>query len=190
MITTAKTSSILQGFPKYRSMLAGNNPYLPPSFDSIATATGTGSSGTITFSSIPAGYKHLQIRSLATSTSSYGMIRFNSDSGSNYATHFLYGDGATATASGLATQTQMYGPRADNSTYFSAGIVDILDFNNTTKNKTIRVFTGQDSNGSGIIMVNSGLWMSTSAITSITINTQSGNWATTATFALYGIKEA
>lgn len=168
----------------------GNAAYTPPSFESIATANGTGSSGTITFSSIPSGFKHLQIRSLATSSSSYGMIRFNSDSGSNYASHFLYSDGATVSATGLSSQTQMYGPRADNSTYFSAGIVDILDFNSTTKNKTIRVFTGQDSNGSGLIMVNSGLWMNTSAVTSITINTQSGNWATTATFALYGIKEA
>jgi len=160
------------------------------SYDSIATATGTGSSGTISFSSIPSGYKHLQIRSLATSTSSYGLIRFNSDSGSNYVSHFLYGDGSTATATALTAQTSLYGARADNSTYFSVGIVDILDFNSSTKNKIIRVFTGQDANGSGTIMVNSGLWLSTSAITSITINTQSGNWATTAQFALYGIKEA
>ena len=37
-------------------------PVTPSSFESIATVSGTGSSGTITFSSIPATYKHLQIR--------------------------------------------------------------------------------------------------------------------------------
>jgi len=170
--------------------ITGSGGAVLSSYDSIATATGTGSTGTVTFSSIPSGYKHLQIRSIATSTSSYGLIRFNSDSASNYVTHFLYGDGATVTATALTAQTSLYGARADNSTHFSVGIVDILDFNSTTKNKTIRVFTGQDGNGSGTIMVNSGLWLSTSAITSITINTQSGNWATTAQFALYGMKEA
>jgi len=174
---------------KSGSLLVGNSYNIPPAFESISTATGTGSSGTITFSSIPSGYKHLQIRSIATSSSSYGMIRFNSDSSSNYVSHFLYGDGSSASATGLTGLTSLYGPRADNSTYFSVGIVDILDFDSSTKYKTIRVLTGQDANGSGLIMVNSGLWLSTSAITSITINTQSGNWATTAQFALYGIKE-
>lgn len=173
-----------------RSLLVGNDAYIPPSFDSIATATGTGSSGTITFSSIPQTYTHLQIRSVATSTGSYGVIRFNSDSGSNYTSHFLYSNTSSVISSGLTSLTSLYGPRADNSTYPSVGIVDILDYTSSAKNKTIKVFTGQDANGSGLIMVNSGLWLSTSAITSITINTQSGNWATTAQFALYGIKGA
>ena len=39
-------------------------PEVASSFESIATATGTGSSGVITFSSIPSTYKHLQIITL------------------------------------------------------------------------------------------------------------------------------
>jgi hypothetical protein len=171
-------------------ILASSGAALSGTYESISTVNGTGASGTVTFSTIPSGYKHLQIRSVATSTSSYGLIRFNSDSASNYVVHFLYGDGASAASTNLTAQTSLYGARADNSTYFSAGIVDILDFNSTTKYKTIRVLTGQDQNGAGTMMLNSGLWLSTSAITSITINTQSGNWATSAQFALYGIKVA
>jgi len=37
-------------------------------FESIASASGTGSSGTITFSSIPSTYQHLQIRGTADSS--------------------------------------------------------------------------------------------------------------------------
>ena len=62
-----------------------------------ATATAS-----ITFSNIPATYSHLQIRAIArtnvASTADYPQIRFNSDSGSNYAHHLLYGDGSAAGA--------------------------------------------------------------------------------------------
>ena len=111
MITRLKLSTIEQGLPKYRSMLAGNSAYVPPSYESIASATGTGSSGTITFSSIPGTYQHLQIRINSRNDSTDGAtttMRFNGDTGSNYARHYLYGDGATVSASGNATTTSMW----------------------------------------------------------------------------------
>jgi len=49
---------------------------------------GSGGSATISFTSIPSTYKHLQIRGIARNTSGSGFnkmnIRFNSDSGSVY----------------------------------------------------------------------------------------------------------
>jgi hypothetical protein len=45
-------SSILDD-KKYTSLLAGNPSYVPPSFESIATVTGTGSAGNLVFTSIP-----------------------------------------------------------------------------------------------------------------------------------------
>lgn len=197
MITTVKTSSVVQGMPKYRSMLAGNPAYIPSSYESIATATGTGSSGTITFSSIPGTFKHLQIRGIARNASaavgsSSSIVRLNSDSANNYAYHLLYGNGSTVTASGAAN-TQAYIAeiaRSGNTNAVLSGIIiDILDYASTSKNKTIRVFNGYDDNGAGFIGVSSGLWMSTSAITSISI-VDSNNLTSTTTFALYGIKEA
>lgn len=198
MITTVKTSSVVQGMPKYRSMLAGNPAYIPSSYESIATATGTGSSGTITFSSIPSTFKHLQIRMLSRSTDA-GVgrttieVRFNSDSGSNYAWHYLKGDGSAAEASGTASQTYILtGTTPDagaTANRMGVAIIDVLDYSSSTKNKTLRSITGEDQNGNGQVRINSGLWMSTNAITAIEVKTSTGSWTTSSTFALYGIKE-
>ena len=71
----------------------------------IATVNGTGSSSTLTFSSIPQNYEHLQIRGIA----SVGdmddvIIQFNSDTGSNYSWHMIVGNGSSVAAySGTST---------------------------------------------------------------------------------------
>jgi hypothetical protein len=67
-------------------------------------------------------------------------------------------------------------------------IVDVADYASTTKNKTLRIFSSHDQNGSGEVWLNSGLFNSTAAITSIQINAQGGNWTTASQFSLYGIK--
>ncbi len=163
-----------------------------PAYESIATATGTGSSGTITFSSIPSTYTHLQVRFNAIGTTSARIyMRFNGDTASNYNTHCLIGDGSTAFATNYA-QSQMtiaqdgYGI---STTYPNVGIVDIIDYASTTKNKTIRVLTGMDKNTTlGEVGLYSGLWRSTSAVNSIVVRLDAGNFTTTSTVALYGIK--
>jgi hypothetical protein len=58
----------------------------------------------------------------------------------------------------------------------------------TTKNKTLRSFTGQDRNGAGQMWLTSGLWMSTSAINRVDLFVSGVLWTTDSTFALYGIK--
>lgn len=168
------------------------------SYESIATATGTGSSNTITFSSIPSGFKHLQLRGYTYGSgggASNARITFNSDSGSNYASHLLYGDGSTVTATGAASQTfawySVYASSAGSPNGIPVTIVDILDHGSTSKYKTLRALSGYDNNGAGRIYVYSGLWMSTSAITSIDLKNEDGsNWSTSTRYALYGIKEA
>jgi hypothetical protein len=77
------------------------------------------------------------------------------------------------------------------STAYGAFIVDILDYTNTNKNRTIRSLNGFDANGSGQVQLVSTLFTSASAITSITIFTYaSGNIEQYSSFALYGIKGA
>ena len=72
-------------------------PAVPLSFESIATATGTGSNSTLTFSSIPQTYKHLQIRVMSRGNAATDqdnlLIRFNGDTGSNYNSHYVFGTG-------------------------------------------------------------------------------------------------
>ena len=175
------------------SLLAGNAAYIPTDFESIATVTvGSGGSATITFSSIPSTYQHLQIRFAGSASAVNNFrVRFNSDTGSNYAFHQLYGTGASALASGGASQTSMnvvYDNKAD-ATYPAAGVVDVLDYANTNKYKTLRSLAGSEQNtNDGLIMFRSGLWMNTAAVTSISFFLDSGSYNQYSSFALYGIK--
>jgi hypothetical protein len=191
-VSRVKTSSILQGFPKSRSLLAGNTAFNPSSYESIATATGTGAASTLTFSSIPGTFKSLQIRCIAGDTAgSLITLRFNSDTGSNYAYHWMRGNGTTATASGAATQTQISfaGYAWGTSPTMGVSIIDIIDYASTTKAKTSKSFWGNDDNSTGTVYLSSGLWTSTAAITSISlINNGANNFSTATSFALYGIK--
>jgi hypothetical protein len=165
-------------------------------YDSIATASGTGSSGTITFSSIPSTYTHLQIRAIGRNSypATQFNTRFNSDTGANYAWHTFYGTGAATAASGSASATFIgtYGLAYSSLTagIMSGYVIDILDYANTNKYKTTRTLGGFDANGSGEQGLFSGLWMSTTAVTSIDLIAASGNWTTDTRFALYGIKGA
>jgi hypothetical protein len=173
-------------------------------FESIATATGTGSSATITFNSIPGTYQHLQIRGIArdatgTNTANTFYIRFNSDSGANYTQHLLRGNGTAADAIGSTSLTGIQGSSqmVGNSVaadILAANIIDILDYASTTKNKTVRTFNGANWNATSTnqrVVLGSGVWLNTSAITRIDLVVTDGkSFSTDSTFALYGIKGA
>jgi hypothetical protein len=182
---------------RYTDMLAGNPAFIDAAYDSIATVTvGAGGSATVTFSSIPSTYQHLQVRYIGrNSGGAQGhTLNFNSDTGSNYAFHSLQGTGtaATATYNGVSQTTAPSGylaPSTSGSNIFGVGVVDILDYQNTNKYKTVRTLSGEDENGAGLVGIYSNLWMSTSAITSITFTAQSGgSYTQYSSFALYGIK--
>jgi hypothetical protein len=204
-VVSFKRSLYTSNPDKYISFLAGNDYYDPGAFVPIATIMGTGSSGTITFSSIPATYQHLQLRFMVKTTESTSAFRdyrltFNGDTGSNYARHTLTGDGATASASGAASVTEITAintviptSNAVFANMMGVGIVDLHDYTSTTKNKTARIFTGADVNRStapvGRVTLNSGLYFATpAAITSITFVLTSGSLTTSSVLSLYGIK--
>lgn len=178
-------------------ILASSKYIQPTAYESIASATGTGSSGTITFSSIPSTYTSLQIRGIMrTDNSTTANIIFNGDTGSNYASHQLYADGTAAGGGGVGSSTSItqggilgYGTAAAANT-LGVFILDIHDYASTTRNKTTRIFTGRDENTAGFLRLGSGLWMSTAAVTSVGITLASGNFTTQTSFALYGIKGA
>lgn len=177
-------------FNKYDDFLAGNAAYDPAATWLISrTSPTTGTS--ITFSSIPSTYKHLQIRAISRDGSANSLyLRFNSDSGTNYAAHQLRGNGASATATSNApsvTEINSVGYGSVTASIFGATVIDILDYASTTKNKTVRTINGVDNNGSGSVFLTSGVWLSTSAVTSITITSNAGtNFTSGTTFALYG----
>jgi hypothetical protein len=175
------------------NLLVGNDPYIPPDFESIATTTLTTAAATITFSSIPQTYSHLQLRYIARNdTANYFVrIRFNgSTTATDYVYHVLNGTGSAVTVG--YENDGMYAPRQSNAAnIFGAGVVDILDYTDTNKYKTIRGLGGRDANGSGDVDFLSGFYKAnTSAITSIEITVAAGNYTQYSHFALYGIKGA
>ena len=172
------------------------------SYESIATSTvGATSVASITFSSIPATYTHLQIRGIAKSSRTGSarndlIIKLNGSS-TTYAHHQVYGDGASATALGTASTTQgLLGinsvPSTGYTSQFGVVVADILDYTSTNKNKTIRSLAGTDNNGAGFISLSSALWYATpAAITSIDLTIDGAyNFTQYSSFALYGIKGA
>jgi hypothetical protein len=170
-------------------------------YESIATTTvGSGGSSTITFSSIPSTYKHLQIRAIArtdrANTYDGGYVQFNSDTTlSNYTLHILSGTGSAATSEGYSTtggaglQTPTTGGNTILANTFGPFVMDILDYANTSKYKTIRSIGGFEDNTNARIQLLSGAWLNTAAITSITLDVINGtNYKEYSSFALYGIK--
>jgi hypothetical protein len=167
-------------------------------FYQIATNTvGSGGASSIVFSSIPQIYTHLQLRisARATSGDSFQLQGlFNSDSGGNYSSHFIYGDGTgvgAAAGNGSLTYASVGNCPGSNSSanIFGCTVTEILDYTNTNKFKTTRCISGADRNGTlGYVFFPSANWRSTNAITSITLNVEGGStFAQNSVASLYGI---
>jgi hypothetical protein len=172
--------------------------YNESDYESISTVTvGSGGQATVSFTSIPGTYKHLQLRWIAqdnrgTFNDSNLAMRINSDTGTTYNWHYFRGNGSVTESIAQPNKTSFDGlpvAAAAAGSAFSVSVVDFLDYTDTNKYKTMRFLSGQDFNGSGIIMLTSGSWRSTSAITSISIFSNLGSSINQySSFALYGIK--
>ena len=181
--------------------LAGLGSLILPggAMESIATVTvGSGGAANADFQDIPGTYQHLQLRMiLRTARSDANLdgfyLRMNNDSGSNYASHYLYGTGASALAgastSGVGGQFHRAPGTNATASVFGGVVIDILDYANTSKNTTARYLGGADLNGSGEIFIGSHVWLSTSAVTRLTVSSLNAvNLLQHSTVALYGIK--
>ena len=170
-------------------------------YDSIATVTLGSAASTITFSSIPSTYTHLQFRVMARDTTT-GVTQtslrwqFNGDTAANYtAYHDIFGNGASTGADGFGANSIAYliqvvpGSDASNTTQYGVSILDILDYASTNKYKTLRGLGGHDRNGTGMLRFGSSMWMNSgTAISSITFTADGTQYAIGTTIALYGIK--
>ena len=176
-------------------------------FNSIAKViVGSGGALDVTFSDIPSTYTHLQIRfSLQTKRSGYTTddvyYIFNNDSGSNYSYHNVTGGvGVTAQVNSGGSVNQTLGllqwvssTTGNAANVKTGGVMDILDYKNTSKYKTVRTLHGYDINTNasyaGTVSFSSGNWRNTNAINSIKFTTDSGTgFSEFSHFALYGIK--
>ena len=167
-------------------------------FISIQSTTVSGTAANVTFSSIPATYKHLQIRAVArtdgTGVSQPMFMRFNG------ATTTYHNQGFISNQTGLnfvpynGFDSGIYMQRAAAATasasYFGSSIINIIDYA-TSKHKTCVAEVGGSMAGGSSSNFSvgpyGGTWQDTAAITSIVITPQSGSWVTNTVFSLYGI---
>ena len=174
--------------------LALENNFMEP----IASAlVGAGGVSQINFLDIPQNYKHLHLRESSRSNRTLNpndsvVLYFNNEI-NNYSYHDFGSDGSSVYAYGAASPglcaTQMSAADSINSNIMGVALIDILDYANTSKNKTVRCTGGVDGNGSGRVAMMSSAWLSTNEIFSIKIAPQVGtSWYQYSRFSLYGIK--
>lgn len=158
-------------------------------YESISSQTLASNQSTLTFTSIPQTYTDLVIVASGESTSGGSMrMRFNSDTGANYNTAYMYGTGSSNTGGRTGTSSDGIFMMRTTTNLMGGGITHINNYSNTTTYKT-----GLSANFAfgPIIWLANGIWLSTAAITRIDITDESGGqFKTGFTISLYGIKAA
>jgi hypothetical protein len=189
-------SFILLGILNSQAAAGGAGAY-----DLLETQVLASSAASVTFTGLGAysDYQHLQIRLVGATDAYSGFgLRFNGDTGANYASHRLYGNGGSVGSSASTSSTRIIAVNGlpdetrDTSNIFGAAVIDILDFSNSSKNTTTRNLAGNGVyTDYQLIGLFSGLWNNTNAVTSINLfDPSAGNFVTGSRFSLYGIKGA
>jgi hypothetical protein len=164
---------------------------MPVTYEPIATTTLGSATSTITFSGISGSYTDLRLVWIGQRTSGTGdvLLRLNSDSGTNYSTTYIYGDGTTVAAQRLLNETSMRASFTFSASTNSMAQFDILSYSGSAYKTALSVFSG-DYNGTGRTQINSHYWRNTSAITSISLIADATTFKVGTTAALYGILKA
>jgi len=165
-------------------------------YELISTQVLSSSASSVTFSSIPQDYKHLQIRAVARdgslqSGAAYLAMRFNGVTSTSYSSHELKGQDGSVSSSALTSRTSIETAMfaelgASTANIFSAAIIDILDYASASKNTTIRTLSGSAGDGRRLSLT-SGLLNNQSSVTSLEIGIIR-SIAAGSRFSIYGIK--
>lgn len=162
---------------------------MPSTYEPIATTTVSTATASVTFSSI-SGYTDLFLVCdyVLTSSSDNLMLRFNSDTGSNYSDTMISGNGSAVSSNRQTNNTYI------RNGYWEAGRsrtnVSIMNYANSTTYKSTIARQFQSGTTTSYVIANVGLWRNTNAITSVTLDAVSGNIDTSSIFSIYGIKAA
>lgn len=180
--------------------------------EAITTSYLESSQNSITFSSIPSTYEHLQIRaSLRDSgTGNYSAVKMwfatgggSHDTGTNYTFHQIYGYGSTiksemstnynhARAYGLAANDTS--PWVKNPVFSTCNIL-LIDYANTSKNTTwehngYSHVSHDYTNYETFASFGGGMWNNTGAVDKIVFGCEGAPYLRGSTITLYGIKAA
>lgn len=169
---------------------------MPATYEKIATTTLGSATSSISFSSISSAYTDLRIILNVQNDGAAGndvWLRFNSDTGTNYSSTLLFGDGSSATSFRRTSDTRIlaynFQGGATTSNTWGMAMIDVFSYAGST-NKTVLSAVALDYNGGGNSGRSVGLWRSTSAITALSLTSSSANFNTGTTATLYGILKA
>jgi len=181
----------------YKSMLAGNDF---SHYELIATEILSSAAASVTLSSIPQDYKHLQLRITARASRTFNgnsndVYRLTLNSSTPTTGHALFSNGGSVSSfvtSFLGFPPSVSSP-ATNSSIFGGAVFDIIDYTNTSKNRVVKSLSGHymTNNGNGDvgnIGLFSNLYLSSEATNSVTITTTVSTYLAGSRFSLYGIK--
>ncbi len=164
-------------------------PVVLRTFDAIATYTAASTPSTITFSSIPQTYKHLQIRAVLRNTGASNYATISINSGSVRQNWFSSTAGTVSVTMTTSSDIVLSNISTAPTTYYGGNILDIEDYASTTRNKSVRNIGGfqttQTTTG-GVFAFASLLSVNTGAVTSITLTPGAGNFAQYSSATLYG----
>ena len=162
---------------------------MPATYEPIATTTLSSNQQEITFNSITSAYTDLRVVLSAVSSTSVDFFRyrFNGDTGTNYSSTDLIGNGSSALSQRNTSSSAILVQNFYNTppTLFE---IDVFSYAGST-NKTTLNATSSDLNGSGAVARTVGMWRNTAAITLITLRANT-NFASGTTATLYGILRA
>lgn len=158
-------------------MAAGNT------YSQIASTT-LGSAGAITFTSIPQTYTDLVIivNIPVSQTPIIGGLRFNSDSGTNYSSTRLLGDGSAASSTRYTNDDVL---RISIACTDMTNVINIFNYANTTTYKTALSRSSAAGHSASAWV---GMWRNTAAITTVSVTNL--NYPAGTTASLYGILAA
>jgi hypothetical protein len=165
-------------------------------YELIATAlVGSDGAASVRFGDIPQNFQNLQVRYVQRpqrTTQAYAATVYlypDNASGGGY-NHILRGNGSTVASSSNAQANLLFATSIQGNgltSSFQSGIIDILDYRSTTKNKTYRWFTGHTDSVTNAVILGSSFWNSTLPITNLNFQIDE-NMAQGSRISLYGIR--
>ena len=162
---------------------------MPNALQPLANKTLTGTTSSVSFTSITGIYKDLYLvceYTNAVADNDYIQVVFNSDTGSNYNLVRMTGDGSSA-ATGNYNSFSIPWLTLNGGFQLTSGnlTATFFDYSATDKHKTYVSQNGTANKGSELV---AGRWANTAAVTSLTLSSVNGwSFATGSTFALYGV---
>lgn len=161
-------------------------------YNLIATTTvGAGGAASIEFGSIAQTYTDLKVvLSLRASDSASQILLSLNSSTSNFSARYLIGDGSTVLSGPLARYVGALTPSSFTATTFGNAELYIPNYAGSTYKSYSADAVVENNATTGYQTLVAGLWSDTSAITSLTLTGNSGNFVQYSSASLYGIKNS